>query len=93
MTCSNTGKDTHSGKFSPQIFFKSSLLRELRDFISTACQKHREKRITVTLTIALYTKTKTYQISMTMYTANIKINTPVNTIIALGSTKMTKKLY
>jgi hypothetical protein len=39
LTCSYTGNDIHSGKFSPQIFFNSSLLRDPRSLISTACRE------------------------------------------------------
>lgn len=44
-TCSKTGKDIHSGKLSPQIFFKSSLLRDPRSFISTACKANDNYKI------------------------------------------------
>jgi len=37
LTCSYTGKDIQSGKLSPQIFLKSSLLRDPRSLISAAC--------------------------------------------------------
>lgn len=37
-TCSNAGNDIHSGKLSPQIFFRSSLVRDDSCLISTACE-------------------------------------------------------
>jgi hypothetical protein len=38
-TCSNCGKDTHSGKLSPHSFLRSSLVRDPSTLISAACSK------------------------------------------------------
>ena len=38
-TCSNCGKDIHSGKLSPHSFLRSSLVREPSTLISAACSK------------------------------------------------------
>jgi hypothetical protein len=47
-TCSNCGKDIHSGKLSPHSFLRSSLVRDPSTLISAACSKEERERDTHT---------------------------------------------